>query len=639
MKNMEKNSLSKPSKVNQFKLLVMFFIALFAGIAYLNWRAFSTINYGAGQFAVIWSFILLACEIYTFMIFSSFSLALIRKDANPIDKYPRNMKEGYETYSPSVDIYVCTMNESLDILSDTLLGCINIDYPNKKVYVLDDGRRPEVKELADQLGCNYITRPDNRGYKAGNINNALRQTNGELVVIFDADHVPVSTFLLDTVFHFKDREVALIQTPQHFFNPDPFQKNLSLEKHIANEQDLFYRAIEPGLASFGSAVCCGTNFIVRRQYVDEVGGLPENTITEDSALGLMLESKGYNILYYNKPIAAGRAPETFAEYLKQRTRWAIGNLQIFFSFSNLKYLLRLTPVQLFFYINGMLYFLYAFPRIVYLLTPVLFLLWDVTPVTAVVYQIVLIQLVYFIMKLFFALSMVKRYRHVMITDVYEAATAIFMSFDILRLFLIPSGFKKQKFSVTKKGNAPSQGVEIKYFFPVFLMTILLGVAMVKGVIDFLGNPPNAGAVGVNIFWNAYNLIVMLYATRVVVERPEMRKHLRIPTFINTKLINEINQQIPVSVLNLSHGGSLLRVMSQNVKSEEIENFFNENIYLLLPDGRREQLEIVQATIQNENIYFQVRFVHDYESIQNPQERMAKIRSLVNVMYENSQYWD
>ena len=126
-------------------------------------------------------------------------------------------------FCPSVDIFVASYNEGADIVTRTLVGCQAIDYPHKQVYLLDDGRRPEMAALCKTLGVNYITRDDNKGAKAGNLNHALARTTGEFIVTFDADHVPVSSFLTETLGHFREPGVAQLQTPQHFFNPISFR--------------------------------------------------------------------------------------------------------------------------------------------------------------------------------------------------------------------------------------------------------------------------------------------------------------------------------------------------------------------------------------------------------------------------------
>ena len=138
---------------------------------------------------------------------------------------------------PTVDVLIATYNEPEDLLKLTTIGCLNIDYPKDKlnIYLCDDGRRQSVKELATQLGIGYITRDENKHAKAGNINNALTKTQSEFVLLLDADMVPNPIILKKIIPQFSDDKVGFVQTPQVFYNPDPFQYNLYLEKYIPNE--------------------------------------------------------------------------------------------------------------------------------------------------------------------------------------------------------------------------------------------------------------------------------------------------------------------------------------------------------------------------------------------------------------------
>jgi cellulose synthase (UDP-forming) len=373
-------------------IFLFFSAVLIIGVSYVTWRWMYTLNLYTSSLTTFWSYTLCIAEILTLIVFTNFGLILFK--ANQLEKtgpdnklqqdYSKDVfRDGelitFKNYCPSVDIFICTLNETADMLSTTISACKNINYPNHKVYILDDGRREEIKKLTQMLGCNYITRTTNKGFKAGNINNALEQTDGEIVVIFDADHIPASTFLKETIYNFIDEKVALVQTPQHFCNPDAFQKNLEMSEFLANEQDLFYRIIEPSLNEFDSVFCGGTNILIRRKHLESVGNFPENTITEDSLLGLEFHAAGYKVVYYNRPISVGLAASSFEEYIKQRCRWAKGNVQIITNPSNWKYYLKLNMTQAFFYLSGVLYFFTPIARLVYLCAPLLFLFFDVSP--------------------------------------------------------------------------------------------------------------------------------------------------------------------------------------------------------------------------------------------------------------------
>lgn len=592
MKQFNENEIYSPSEWRKIriKLSALMFLALTFGLFYIFWRSFYTLNFNNGYFSTIWSFVLLSAEAYSLLIFVSFSLA-VAKNANTIISSPKELYKPFYYLDewPTVDVFVTSYNESIDIVKDTLIACMKMDYPNKRVYLLDDGRRAKMLELTKELGCNYITRNNNKGYKAGNLNNALKQTDGEIIVIFDADHVPVSTFLKETVGFFENEKLALLQTPQYFLNLDPFQKNLNLERHISNEQELFYKVIEPGLAEYDSTICGGTNFLARRKYVEEAGYFPENTITEDFALSLRLQSLGYKVSYYNKPLATGLSVETFSDYIKQRSRWAKGNIQAILDPTNYKNLFKLKPLQFFFNFMGAFYFLYSFPRMIFILSPILFILCGVMPVKAVVYQIAIFQSTYFAFKILFFQFTAGRYRHFLFTDVYESATSLFMSIDLLKMFLIPNFILKQKFIVTNKSNIKYQK-EYLYYIPLFILASLVIITILKGFYFlFISKEFNPGSVWVNIFWSVYNLAAILFAIKVTTNKPEIRKHIRVPVKTKVKLYNEKGYVHILNTVNISKTGALL------INKDPIqENFFVDS-YLVFPGCGIKNLHSKQKT--------------------------------------------
>src|SRR5215471_17942687 len=215
---------------------LIIFLSCFASMRYFYWRITSTINFATAPDSTL-SILLLGAEIYGLAI-------LFLGYFQTIEVQPRTAKPPIRF--PSVDVFITTYNESIDIVRRTLTGAMAIDYPSKTVYVLDDGHRPEIREMTERFGALYLSRPTNEHAKAGNLNYALQHTNGKLIATFDADHIPVRGFLNRTVAFFDDPQVALVQTAQTFFNPDPFEKNLGLAGTIPPEQHFFYRVIQPG---------------------------------------------------------------------------------------------------------------------------------------------------------------------------------------------------------------------------------------------------------------------------------------------------------------------------------------------------------------------------------------------------------
>jgi len=152
--------------------------------------------------------------------------------------------------APRVDVLICTYNEEEAILERTIVGALGMIYPNFRVWVLDDGRRDWLRDLCERAGCRYLSRSTNAHAKAGNINNALRQLAGldekpDFISILDADFVCSSNFLTRAMALFRDPKVGLVQTPQHFYNNDPIQMNLLLERVWPDEQRLFFDIVQP----------------------------------------------------------------------------------------------------------------------------------------------------------------------------------------------------------------------------------------------------------------------------------------------------------------------------------------------------------------------------------------------------------
>lgn len=603
-----------------------------------------TLNLFTSPLTTVWSYTLCIAEILTLIVFTNFALILLKANSlekvKPDNKLQQDYSKDvffneelvtYKNFSPSVDIFICTLNETADMLSTTIAGCRNIDYPNFKVYVLDDGRRDEIKELAEMLDCNYITRATNKGYKAGNINNALSLTDGEIVVIFDADHIPASTFLKETVYNFIDEKVALVQTPQHFCNPDAFQKNLELAELLANEQDMFYRIIEPSLNEFDSVFCGGTNILIRRKHLNAVGNFPENTITEDSLLGLEFHALGYKVVYYNRPLAIGLAASSFEEYIKQRCRWAKGNVQIITNPKNWKYYLKLKFTQAFFYLSGVMYFFTPIARIIYLVAPVLFLFFDISPLLILFYQIIAFQICYFSLKFGFIFASRVRVSNIIMADVYDLVTSIFTIGSILQTLLIPAGLAKFKFSVTKKDTCKLK-TNYKYKLTMVIIFLVLIFAEMQGIYDiFYSNPYSVLAVIANLFWNTTNIIVVAYGIKVVSEKPEKREYQRINVDDSLTLSDDKKHNINTHVNNISRSGV-------SISSDELKNISGQDININI-DGENNEAELFGCKETKGQYTCKTKFKTPIVLYRLSRMYIKRLIKFVKFAYKNPDEWD
>jgi len=285
--------------------------ALIWGVGYLIWRFGWS---GEGANPVLFAMLLLT-EVYglwalgTLAWYSWSQPAVVRPPATP---------------GRAIDVYVCTYDEPLEVVAATLAGCRALTYPHT-TYLLDDGRRPEMEELAHTAGAAYLTRPDNSHAKAGNINAALERTEGELVLMLDADHVPMPDALDAMVGYFDDERVCLVQSPHDFFNHDSVQHYV-VGRH---EQSLFYRVVCPGKDRDGAAYWCGSSAVLRREALLEIGGVATETIAEDFHTTIRMQRHGWTTRYHDEVLVQGLAPHDLDSYLLQRDRWARGNLAVF----------------------------------------------------------------------------------------------------------------------------------------------------------------------------------------------------------------------------------------------------------------------------------------------------------------------
>jgi cellulose synthase (UDP-forming) len=353
------------ARVIRRRRVVLVLYALFT-ITYLLWRAAFTLNPAAPLYA--WCF--LALETYAAACALAFYLVTLERHAPA----PPPARPGWR-----VDVLICTYNEEPRLLRQTIRRALAMDYPHR-TYVLDDGRRDEVRALAAELGCAYLTRPENTHHKAGNLNHALGQTDGELLVVLDADHLVRRDFLRRLVGHFDDPRVAVVQTPQVFYNIDSFQHHLRGAR-MWHEGAIFHHAMQPGADRWNAAFFVGTGAILRRAALAEIGGFATESVTEDAFTCMRLHAAGWRSVYHDEPLGYLLAPESLHQYLTQRLRWGQGSLQIL-RLENPLTRPGLTWRQRLVYFSALSSFAQAIVHLVYYLAPAIFLLGGPAPLRA-----------------------------------------------------------------------------------------------------------------------------------------------------------------------------------------------------------------------------------------------------------------
>jgi cellulose synthase (UDP-forming) len=522
--------------------------------------AFSTLRYGYWRVRQTWEgitssghlhrwdnvfvLLLLFAEIYAFLTLILGYFQTLR----PLRRRPAPLAEDASRW-PSVDVFIPTYNEPLSVVRATVLASLGMDYPagKTKVFILDDGRRKEFREFAAEAGAGYISRSDNAHAKAGNINHALKQTDGEYVAIFDSDHVPTSSFLQATLGWFlRDRQLGMVQTPHHFYSPDPFERNLRLFRKIPNEGELFHRLVQDGNDLWNASFFCGSCAVLRREALHEIGGIAIETVTEDAHTALRMQRRGWNTAYINIPQAAGLATETLAAHIGQRIRWARGMIQVL-RLENPLFAGGLALSQRLCYFNATTHFLFALPRLIFLTIPLVYLLLGMVNIYGYSLAVFAYALPHIVLSNLTSSRIQGRHRFSFWNEIYEAVLAPYILLPTLLAMINP---RLGKFNVTAKGGV----VRRSYFdrriaLPLLFLLALNVAGLYKAHQRYVNEPQHHDTVIMNAAWAVYNIVILSVAVSVAWERRQRRSQVR------------VDVRVPFT-LTCSNGGQVTGMASQ-----------------------------------------------------------------------------
>lgn len=520
--------------------VVFLILAAFLSVDYFYWRTFTTLTYH-DPVSFLFAMLLYFAELYGFIVYG----LSIFVNVDPLDRKPLPLTKD-EGLLPTVDVMIPSYNEQPDLLEVTLLSALDIDYPKHKinVYLLDDGgtdqrcksedpefaaaarnRRMELQSLCSRWGAHYVTREKNVGSKAGNINNGLQFSNGELVAIFDADHAPTSDFLQNTVGWFQhDPRLFLVQTPHFFVNPDPVEKNLQTFSTMPGENEMFYKVIQKGLDYWNSAFFCGSAAVLRRKCLMETGGISGDTITEDAETALTLHARGYNSAYIGIPMIAGLSPETLTSFIGQRIRWAQGMVQIFL-LKNPLLIPGLSVPQRLCYFSSCFFWFFAYARLVFMLAPLCFLIFGLK-----IYDANFVDFAAFAAPHLFAVFMVSDFlfgkvRWSFVSELYELIQSVYTLPAILKVFLNP---RAPTFKVTAKGETLGEDYISPLARPFYVFLLLNTVALLFGVSRLVLTPADTFPTSVTMLWSVFNVFILLAAMGTLFERRQRRATPRMP---------------------------------------------------------------------------------------------------------------
>ena len=534
--------------------LAMVVLSVTASSRYIYWRLTSTIGFDNWLDAVF-GYGLVAAELYAFAVL----LMGYFQTAWPLKRRPSTMPQDVQTW-PSVDIFIPTYNEPLDVVRQTVFAALKLDWPADKlhVYVLDDGRRDTFKDFCQSAQVGYITRDNNQHAKAGNINAALSQTHSDYVAIFDCDHIPVRSFLQVCMGWFlRDPKLAMLQTPHIFFSPDPFEKNLHTFRRMPNEGDLFYGIVQDGNDLWNASFFCGSCAIIKRAPLLEVGGVAVETVTEDAHTALKLSRQGYSTAYLQIPQAAGLATESLSSHIGQRIRWARGMAQIA-RLDNPLLGKGLKLGQRLCYLNAMMHFFYGLPRLVFLTAPLAYLLFGAQVFQATALLIVAYALPHLAHANITNSRIQGKFRHSFWNEVYESVLAWYIMRPVLAAFIKPSA---GKFNVTAKG-----GIITKDFFDLHIARpylILLGLNLLGFIVGigriFWEQNAQVDTLLINMVWTTYNIILAGASLAVASETRQVRSTPRVDAKRPATIHLESGHTLACKTQNFSQNGLSLEL--------------------------------------------------------------------------------
>lgn len=552
----------------------MITIALFTFITlrYLFWRVDGTLPPPSDLVDFIPGVILFAAEMGVLAQYFV-SLFVI------IDPVRREMEPlvGSASEWPTVDVFIPSYNEEPELLETTLAAARAMDYPADRfrVFLLDDGgtdqkidqadpaaaatareRRAALTRLCERLGCEYRTRPRNERAKAGNVNHTFQSTNGELVLILDADHVPTVDFLRNTVGFFqKDPCLFLVQTPHFFINPDPIEYNLRTFDKMPSENEMFYYSIQPGLDRWNASFFCGSAAVLRRAALDEVGGIVGDTITEDCETAIELHSRGWRSIYLARPMIAGLQPETFSSFITQRSRWGQGMIQLFL-LKNPWTRHGLTLAQRLCYTNSMLYWFFWLWRPIFMLAPLCYAFFGLEICRVDLHDFLCFVMPHIFSSIFLAHLLHGRTRWPLFSELYEYLMTPHVARAAISTLLNP---RAPTFKVTAKGEVLDKTRFSSLSGPFLLITLLLGAGLAACGWRYFHFPELREAILPVTIWNLLSFLLALAGLAVVYEKKRVRRQERIEADRPVELEFDDGKTLSATMVDVSAGGVGIRL--------------------------------------------------------------------------------
>lgn len=556
------------------------------GVRYLWWRLTTTDNPAYHWFWVIF----LAAEIVAFVSTTFFLVTTWRQ------RY-------YRTPAPlaerSVDVFITTYDEPLELLRDTIAGALAITYPHRTL-LLDDGNRAEMAALARALGCEYLGRASREHAKAGNLNNGLAHSDAEFVVTLDADHVPLPSLIDELLGFFGDPAVAIVQANQDCYNLDSFQHEVSWRDRTGWQmQELFFNVIQPGKDVANATIYCGSPAMLRRAALNAIGGFATGTITEDLHTGLRLQKRGWRVAYHNVSVARGLAPQTFVGYAAQWRRWGVGSTQVL----RLERPLTgpgLTLAQRFAYLASYEYnVVFSYVRLVSVLTVVFASLTGIFPLLALPFDYAAHYLPYLFANLAVASVLSGSWRTPFLMERYNFV-------KIYATLTAMSGYFRHdsEFRVTPKSRAPAADLRQAWLYAALLGAVY--TATVVAIVEAMETRDTGRfwAYVVTACFGVYYFAVAGPGVTRIFERRELRTTYRFPQELDLEVTFDV-QRLTADGRRPVRGHTFARNVNRNGLSVTLDDTLHPGTFvrvtLSLPD---------RAVTAFGQVAWTERFVHE-----------------------------
>jgi cellulose synthase (UDP-forming) len=464
----------------------------------------------------VWILVLFAEGITVFNALAMWWTVLVytpHPDTPEVYAWRRRLATG--DLQPSIDVFITVYGEPIEIVLETIRAAREVQVAHK-TWVLDDGDSDALRAVCAEEGVGYLRRPVHDHAKAGNINAALKRTDGEFVVIFDADHVPSPDFLIRALPHMHDPMVAFVQTPQAF----PSAHGL-VATGSAESQRIFYELVLPGKNYFNAVFCVGTNVIFRRAALEQIGGMYTESNSEDIWTSIELHRRGWRSVFVPETLARGLAPDSLLSYFKQQFRWAYGAFEVLLR-GGLFRRKGLTVDQRFQYLLAGVNYLLSVAALILMCLPAVYLLFGLSPIRSDISTWLIHYMPFYLLIMLVTVLQLGGFK------VSAIVTSIGAAPVHVRALLMAALKRKVRWTVTNAGPGGLPGVEL--VLPHVALLLLNAVAVGVGVSALRMRGTDIPAVGLSIAWATIYVLVLgrvvaeaVIAPHTIKERLERRK--------------------------------------------------------------------------------------------------------------------